>query len=88
MMDNMGTLMGNTGTLGSGGMGFGWILMILFWGLVILGIVALLKWLSTRSTDNNPPRPPRTALQILEERYARGEIEQQEFEQKKRDLGS
>ncbi|GMR08624.1 MAG: SHOCT domain-containing protein [Gammaproteobacteria bacterium] len=88
MMDGMGTLMGNTGTFGNGSMGFGWILMILFWGLVILGIVALLKWLSTRSADNSPSRTAKTALEILEERYARGEIERQEFEQKKRDLGS
>lgn len=67
------------------GMGLGWIFMILFWGLVILGIVAIVKWLmgSSRTTDMLPPK---TARQILEERYARGEINREEFEQKKRDL--
>jgi len=63
------------------GMGFGWIFMILFWALVILGIVALIKWLSDQSGSRG-----KTALEILQERYARGEIQREEYEQKKRDL--
>lgn len=31
------------------GMGFGWVLMVLFWGLVIAGIVATIKWFSDQS---------------------------------------
>jgi len=65
--------------------GFGWIFMLLFWGLVILGIVAVVKWLVSTGPGGNTPNA-RTALDILEERYARGEIEREEFEQKKRDL--
>ncbi|MFV2031278.1 MAG: SHOCT domain-containing protein [Gammaproteobacteria bacterium] len=73
---------------GGWGMGFGWLFMLLFWGLVILGIVSLIKWLSTGNRNANlpPQQRPKTALEILEERYARGEIEREEFEQKKRDL--
>lgn len=63
------------------GMGFSWILMILFWGLVIAGIVALIRWFSERSGSRG-----KTALEVLQERYARGEIQKEEFEQKKRDL--
>lgn len=63
------------------GMGFGWILMILFWGLVIAGIVATIKWFSDQSRSRG-----KTALEILQERYARGEIPKDEYEQKKRDL--
>jgi putative membrane protein len=57
--------------------------MLLFWVLIIAGIVALGKWIFDRSSD--APRR-KTALDILKERYARGEIEKDEFERKKRDL--
>lgn len=70
---------------GYGWMGLGWIFMALLWVLIILGIVALLRWLgmggnSSRDAQRNTP------LEILQERYARGEIEQEEYEQKRRDL--
>jgi len=65
--------------------GFGWFFMLLFWTLLILGVVALIKWLSGEASSRGTPTQ-KSALQILEERYARGEIEREEFEQKKRDL--
>ena len=63
--------------------GFGMIPMLLFWALIVLAIVALAKWLFGK-----PGEKPRdnSALDILKERYARGEINREEFEQKKRDL--
>ena len=69
------------------GMGFGMISMVLFWVLIILGIVILVKWIASGSSGASQP-PAKTALDILKERYARGEIDKQEFEEKKRDLGS
>lgn len=80
MMDNMGGI-GGWGA----GFGFGWIFMLLFWGLVVAGLIAIVKWLMTGSGSGSPPAA-KTPLQILEERYARGEIDRDEFEQKKRDL--
>lgn len=68
------------------GMGFGMIGMVLFWVLVILGIVVLVRRVGGSSASSSPP-PSKTALDILNERYARGEINKQEFEGRKRDLG-
>lgn len=68
------------------GMGFGWIFMILFWALVILGIVALAKWLySAGNLGGNASKRP---LDILKERYARGEITRDEYQRTRRDLES
>ncbi len=59
--------------------------MVLFWGLLILGIVALVRWLN-QPTVGSREGPGETALDILSKRYARGDIGKEEFEQKKRDL--
>lgn len=67
------------------GMGMGWIFMALIWVLIILGVVALLRRLGLGdAARREAPRP--TPLEILQERYARGEIEREEYEQKRRDL--
>jgi putative membrane protein len=78
-------MMGDMG--GWWGMGFGWISMILFWGLVVLAIVALAKWLTQQPPSGRRPRD-KTPLEILQERYARGEIDREEYEQKRQDLMS
>ncbi len=67
------------------GMGFGFIFMLLFWGLILLGIATLIRWLMTLSSPNRNSRD-KSPLDIVQERYARGEIDREEYEQKKRDL--
>lgn len=67
------------------GMGFGMIGMALFWIVVIVGIVALVRWLAAGGAPASTP-PSKTAMELLRERYARGEIDKTEFEEKKRDL--
>lgn len=75
-------------------------LMILFWMAVIVGIVYLIRYLVMRSSAGTSRESPEwrapggpaagderpTALQILEERYAKGEIDREEFLQRKNDL--
>lgn len=70
---------------GGGGMGFAGPWMVLFWIAVIVAILALAKLLWSGSKRRQTSS---RALQILEERYAQGEINREEFEQKKRDLGA
>ncbi len=70
------------------GYGWGWWgtgHMLLWWVVIILGIVVLVRWLARSSPGRE--HPPETALDILKKRYVRGEIEREEFERKKRDLG-
>jgi putative membrane protein len=70
-----------------GGFGWGWfmpIIMIVFWGLIIWGIVALVRGLSTGSGGSSTQAD--STLEILKRRYARGEITKEEFEEKKKDL--
>lgn len=74
------------------GMGWGWIglgflHMGLFWVLVILGIVVLVKWLASGPPTSLPPGSERRALDILKERYAKGELTREQFEQMKREIG-
>jgi putative membrane protein len=71
---------------GWGGMGFGMGLgMLLLWGLLIAGIVMLVRFISG-SGSSGKNRQEKTALDLLKERYARGEIGQEEFEKTRREI--
>jgi putative membrane protein len=60
------------------------LLMLVFWGLVIAGLVLAVRFLLRLGAE---PRSD-TALDILRQRYARGEITKEEFDAKRRDLGA
>lgn len=60
---------------------FGPVMMIVFWSLVIWAVVAFLKR-NPGSHKNGHERP----LDILKERYAKGEITKEQFESMKKDI--
>ena len=64
---------------------FGGLWMLLFWG----GIIALIVWAIIRLTrrgDSGSGNFRKTPLDIARERYARGDLSKEEFEQIKKDL--
>lgn len=78
-------MMSDWGGFGGWGMGFGIVFMLLFWGLIILGVAALIRWLLTQSSPGRSTHD-KTPLEIVQERYASDEIDREEYEQKKRDI--
>ena len=74
------------GMMGGYGMGwFGGIIMVAFWIAVVVGIIFLIRWL-VLSAKGGGSGSEESALEILKKRYARGEIDKKEFEQKKKDI--
>jgi putative membrane protein len=63
---------------GMNGWGYGLmtVSMLLFWALIVFGIVALIRYIG-RAGQVTPARP--TPRQFLDERYARGEIDEEEY---------
>lgn len=68
------------GMMGYGMMFFGWI----FWILIIVGLVYLIKWLMAQGKSGGADN--RRAEEILKERYAKGEIDKKEFEEKMKEI--
>lgn len=62
------------------------VFMILFWALIILGIVALVRWAFGWSVGSGRAVGGGRALEILKERYAKGELTREQFEAMRRDL--
>lgn len=65
--------------------GLRWLPMIFWWILFIIGIILLARWATGKSRSNYSNRGE-TAMDILKGRYAKGEIDKKEFEEKKKDL--
>lgn len=65
---------------------WGWMIGLLFWALVAYAIFRLIPNLTNRSSGVS--RKEETALEILKRRYAKGEIDAEEFARRKKDLES
>ena len=61
---------------------FGGLWMVVFGG----GLVTLIVWVITKLVRRDDSVPKRDPLDVVKERYAKGEISREEFEQLKKDL--
>lgn len=67
---------------------FGPLFMILVWGLIIWAVVMLIRMFSSHETDKHKSEKTDKALDILRERFARGEISKAEFEERFKSLSN
>jgi len=58
------------------------LMMLVFWGLVIVALVLGIRWLVTQGRESRSD----STLDSLRQRYTRGEIDKDQFEAMKRDL--
>ena len=73
------------GMMIGGGAGLG-ILMLLFWVVVIVALVLLIAALFSGGRDGQGAPRAESPLEILQKRYARGEIDREQFDLMRRDL--
>ena len=69
------------------GMFCGPLMMIIFIAVVVVLVVLAVRWLGGGHGSSQALPPTRTPLDILKERFARGEIDKEEFEERRRVLG-
>ena len=67
-----------------GGWFMGPIMMLIFFVILVVVVVLVVRWLWPSGLPGRFEGTPKSAITILEERFARGEIEKEEFEEKKR----
>ena len=73
---------------GGSWMFFGPLMMIVFIAVIVAVVVLMVRWLGGSGHGTAPHSPPGKApLDILKERFARGEIDKEEFEERRRTLG-
>lgn len=66
--------------------GGGWLGMGLIWVLVLAALVAATLWAVRAASGDQPGEGRPTALEILDEHYARGEIDRDDYKARKADL--
>jgi putative membrane protein len=76
---------GHYGHMSGWGMGLGFGMMILFWGALIVGAVFLVRWLSEQGHGAGRKSD---ALETLKQRLARGEIDIDDYEARRKALES
>jgi len=66
-------------------MGIGTLYMVVSLVVVAVVVMLLFRWMGAPWSGTHPP-PGKTPMEILRERYARGEIDRETFERMRRDL--
>ncbi len=76
------------GMMGWGwGMGWPWpLMMLVFWIAVIVGVVFIVRWFVLSANRGRGGASEESALDILKKRYAKGEINKDEYEKIKKDI--
>ena len=69
--------------MGDWGMGFGFIFWLVILAIIIWGVASFVR---SQTLSGNQRSRHSTGLELLEERYARGDISREEYLQKKRDI--
>lgn len=70
-------------TSGSWGMGFGWVFMLLPLALLVGLVLAIVRLYDGNGSHEQSPR---TAREILDERFSKGEIDREEYEMRRKAL--
>ena len=92
-MMGQGGLAGQGGMMGQGGWGAWWMLGMLVPLLFLGGLIALIAWVVVHLTSSRHSESTLgttrqdSAEEILRQRYARGEIDAEEYEERRRTLG-
>lgn len=87
MMGGYGGMMGGLGAQGFAYNPVGSILTLVFWALILAGIVLLVVWLVRNVGRGGFSSPSNNeALEVLKTRYARGEITKEQYEEMRRVL--
>ncbi|MFN3657285.1 MAG: SHOCT domain-containing protein [Pseudolabrys sp.] len=73
------------GMMGGWGYGYGPVHLIV-WAVILIAIVVGVVWLVRSMAGGQSPARRSSGLDVLEERYARGEINRDEYLQKKKDI--
>ena len=78
----------NYGWYNQGMSGGWWVLMfvgmIVFWAIFVIGIVALVRHYGPRRDGDRGRLVANSALEILRERFARGELSEEEYTQRRK----
>lgn len=69
-----------------GGWFFGPVMMIVVLAAIVALVVLIFRWLGASGPGSKPAAPEKTPLDVLKHRFARGEIDQKEFEERRRAL--